>query len=141
MPLLGRFACASAVCSAVALAAGATPAAAQFSFSSPVVIDNSHNAGEPGVIADPSGKIFVNAPPGLPGPSLVWRSDDGGTTWKSTGPGTVGASPTTQTANVTVGGGDANLATDAAGDLYFIDLWLRDSPAPASPHPRSHPPA
>src|SRR5882757_4732470 len=132
MPLLGRFGCASAVCSAVALAGGATPAAAQFSFSSPVVIDNSHNAGEPGVIADPSGKIFVNAPPGLPGPSLVWRSDDGGTTWKSTGPGTVGASPTTQTANLTVGGGDANLATDAAGNLYLIDLWLGNSSAAVS---------
>ena len=122
-----RFSRASIVCSALLLTATVAPASAQ-TFSSPVVIDNSHNAGEPGIIADPSGKIFVNAPPGLPGPSLIWRSDDGGTTWKSTGPGSVGASP----ANVTIGGGDANLATDASGNLYFIDLWLGNSSAAVS---------
>jgi hypothetical protein len=132
MPSFARFTCASAACAALALAASAAPAAAQFSFSSPVVIDNTHNAGEPGIIADPSGKIFVNAPGGIPGPSLVWRSDDGGGTWKSTGPGTVGANPSGPAANVTVGGGDANLATDATGNLYFIDLWLGNSSAAVS---------
>ena len=121
-----RLTCVSAVCAGLALAASAAPAAAQ-TFSSPVVIDNTHNASEPGIIADPSGKIFVNAPIGLPGPSLVWRSTDGGSTWTSTGPGTVGANPSAQAANVTVGGGDSNLASDAAGNLYFVDLWLGDA--------------
>ncbi|HUZ27785.1 MAG TPA: hypothetical protein VMU90_01000 [Solirubrobacteraceae bacterium] len=101
------------------------PAAAQ-TFSSPTVIDNSHNASEPGITTDPSGNIFVNAPIGLPGPSLVWRSGDAGTTWKATGPGTVGASPS-PAANVTIGGGDSDLATDASGNLYFVDLWLGNS--------------
>jgi hypothetical protein len=104
---------------ALGLTIGVAPAAAQ-TFSSPVVIDNTHNASEPGIIADPSGKLFVNAPIGLPGPSLVWRSTDTGSTWTATGPGTVGANP----ANVTLGGGDSNLASDAASNLYFVDLWL-----------------
>jgi hypothetical protein len=121
--LFRRFTRASLVCSALILTIAAAPAAAQ-TFSSPVVIDNSHNASEPGIITDSSGKIFVNAPIGLPGPSLVWRSTDGGSTWKSTGPGTVGANPSTQSANVTVGGGDSNVASDAANNLYFVDLWL-----------------
>jgi hypothetical protein len=121
-----RLTCASAVCAALALAAGAASAAAQ-TFSSPVVIDNTHNASEPGIIADPSGKIFVNGPVGLPGPSLVWRSTDGGSSWTSTGPGTVGATPSAQAANVTLGGGDSNVASDAAGNLYFVDLWLGDA--------------
>jgi hypothetical protein len=94
-------------------------------FGAPTAPDNTINAGEPGVAVDSAGRIYVNAPPGLPGPSLVWRSDDAGATWKSVGPGTVGASP--NGSGVVVGGGDSNLAIDAANNLYFIDLWLGDS--------------
>lgn len=119
------------LCLAFAGAVGAAAARAQ-TFSTPVVIDNTHNASEPGIIADPSGKIFVNAPLGLPGPSLVWRSPDGGSTWTPTGPGTVGANPSAPAANATIGGGDSNLASDAAGNLFFIDLWLGDSSTAAS---------
>jgi hypothetical protein len=114
-----------------ALLACASATAGAQTFSAPVVIDNTHNASEPGIIVDPSGQIFVNAPIGLPGPSLVWRSSDGGSTWTSTGPGTVGASPS-PAANATIGGGDSNLATDASGNLYFIDLWLGDASTAAS---------
>jgi hypothetical protein len=39
----------------------------------------------------------------------------------------VGANPSALAANVTVGGGDSNLASDASNNLYFIDLWLGDS--------------
>jgi hypothetical protein len=106
---------------AAALVTGAVAASADAqTFSPPVVVDSTHNASEPGIIADPGGRIFINAPAGLPGPSLVWRSTDAGASWTSAGPGLVGASP----ANVTPGGGDSNLATDAASNLYFIDLWL-----------------
>ena len=90
-----------------------------------MAVDDSRPGGEPGIIADTSGRIFVNAPPGLPGPSNVWRSVDGGATFTFAGPGTVGASP--NGAGVEVGGGDSNLASDAQGTLYFVDLWLGNS--------------
>lgn len=111
----------------VALLAASTAAASAQTFSSPVTVDSSHNASEPGIIADSGGRIFINAPVGLPGPSLIWRSTDQGSTWASTGPGTVGASPTGPTAEADIGGGDSNLASDAAGNLYWVDLWLGNS--------------
>ncbi|HZC45262.1 MAG TPA: hypothetical protein VE243_02240 [Candidatus Acidoferrum sp.] len=93
-------------------------------------MDDSRPGGEPGIIVDASGRVFVNAPPGLPGPSSVWRSTDGGQSFAFAGPGTVGASP--NGAGVDVGGGDSNLASDAQNSLYFIDLWLGNSSAAAS---------
>src|ERR1700726_2121624 len=53
----------------------ATPARAQATFGAPVAVDDSRPAGEPGIIVDNSGRVFVNAPPGLPGPSDVWPLD------------------------------------------------------------------
>jgi hypothetical protein len=108
----------------------AKPAHAQATFGSPVAVDDSRPGGEPGVIVDTSGRVFVNAPPGLPGPSDVWRSSDGGASFVFAGPGTVGASP--NGAGVDIGGGDSNLASDAQNSLYFVDLWLGNSSTAAS---------
>ena len=94
-------------------------------FGTPVAVDDSRPGGEPGIITDSAGRVFVNAPPGLPGPSNVWRSSDGGSTFTFAGPGNVGASP--NGVGVAIGGGDANLAVDAQNSLYFVDLWLGNS--------------
>jgi hypothetical protein len=102
-----------------------TSTAPAFSFGAPAAVDDSRPASEPGIGVDALGRIFVNAPPGLPGPSYVWRSTDGGASFAFVGPGTVGASP--NGSGVVIGGGDSNLASDALGDLYFIDLWLGNS--------------
>lgn len=89
------------------------PARAQSAtFGGPVAVGDSRPGGEPGIIADNAGGIFVNAPPGLPGPSNVWRSTDGGATFTFAGPGTVGAWP--NGVGVAIGGGDSNLASDAS---------------------------
>jgi hypothetical protein len=91
----------------------AMPARAQSAtFGGPVAVGDSRPGGEPGIIADNAGGIFVNAPPGLPGPSNVWRSTDGGATFTFAGPGTVGAWP--NGVGVAIGGGDSNLASDAS---------------------------
>jgi hypothetical protein len=94
-------------------------------FGSPVAVDDSRPGGEPGIIVDTAGRVFVNAPPGLPGPSYVWRSVDGGASFRFAGPGTVGASP--NGVGFAIGGGDSNLASDAQNSLYFVDLWLGNS--------------
>ena len=97
-----------------------------FTFGPPVAVDDTRpNASEPGIAVDAAGHVYVNAPPGLPGPSFVWRSDNGGSSFTFAGPGTVGASP--NGAGVVIGGGDSNLATDAQNTLYFVDLWLGNS--------------
>jgi hypothetical protein len=112
--------------SALVLGFGTLPAAAQtFTFGTPVAVDDTRPAGEPGIIVDAGGRVFVNAPGGLPGPSNVWRSTDGGATFEFVGPGNVGVSP--NGAGILVGGGDSNLAADAQSNLYFIDLWLGNS--------------
>lgn len=103
----------------------AKPACAQATFGTPVAVDDSRPGGEPGIIVDTIGRVFVNAPPGLPGPSNVWRSSDGGASFVFAGPGTVGASP--NGAGVEAGGGDSNVASDAQNSLYFVDLWLGNS--------------
>src|SRR5437764_7642640 len=108
----------------------AQKARAQVTFGAPVAVDDTRPAGEPGIIVDAQGRIFVNAPGGLPGPSAVWRSTNGGSSFTFKGPGAVGASP--NGAGIVIGGGDSNLASDAASNLYFIDLWLGSSSSAAS---------
>ena len=98
--------------------------ASAFTFSSPVAVDDSRPAAEPGIAVDSAGRIYINAPNGLIGPSRVWRSDDGGGSFVFTGPANVGLGTSP---NITIGGGDSDLAIGAGNALYFVDLWLVDA--------------
>lgn len=98
--------------------------AAKFSAAA-ITVDNTRPASEPRIVVDPQDRVFVVAPPGIPGPSFVWRSEDGGNSFTFVGPGVVNASP--NGGAVVIGGGDCDLAIDASANLYFIDLWLGDS--------------
>ncbi|MBV9290811.1 MAG: exo-alpha-sialidase [Frankiales bacterium] len=120
-----RVALASASTATAALAAVALlPAGTSYAatFGTPVVVSGS-NASEPGVDVAPDGTLYVNAPVGvlsnIPGsPSLVFRSDDGGSSWK--------ALPSSLKANQP-GGGDSDIAIAPDGRLSETDLWLGDS--------------
>ena len=102
----------------VALLGG--PAAAHAAFNSPVVVTGD-NLGEPGIDVARDGAIYVNAPTGLlsniPGsPSDVFRSDDGGASWKLLPAGLKANLP---------GGGDSDISLDPqTGALAETDLWL-----------------
>lgn len=98
--------------------------AARFSTAA-TTVDPDHPASEPRVVVDPQDRIFIAAPLGPPGPSLVWRSEDGGNSFSLVGPGFVGATPSGGA--VVIGGGDSDLAVDATSALYFIDLWIGNS--------------
>jgi hypothetical protein len=106
---------------ALALAAGAQ------AYTTTVV--TSRSLSEPGVDVAPDGTLYVNAPGGLlsslPGsPSFIYRSGDGGATWRET--------PPSLRANLP-GGGDSDLAIDPAnGHLAFSDLWLGSSTVASS---------
>jgi hypothetical protein len=91
-------------------------------FAAPVVVSG-ENASEPGVDVAPDGTVYVNAPDGLlsnlPGsPSLVWRSDDGGATFRLL--------PASLKANLP-GGGDSDISIAPDGTLSETDLWLGSS--------------
>src|SRR5690348_17078625 len=79
---------------------------------------------EPGVVVAPDGTVYVDGPEGIlsggpASPSPVFRSEDGGATWKETPLGMREDFP---------GGGDSDIAIDPAnGTLYMTDLWLGDS--------------
>jgi hypothetical protein len=66
---------------------------------------------EPNVATSYDGKTLYVGNPGA-----VWRSEDGGKSWKAT-------------AKVS-GGGDGDIATDAAGNLYYLGLGGNDGPVP-----------
>src|SRR3954469_12427570 len=114
-----RIALAGACALMLASLMSATAANAAFN---PAVVVTGANLGEPGIDVARDGAISVNAPPGLlsslPGsPSDVFRSDDGGTTWKLLPAGLKANFP---------GGGDSDISIDpATGALAETDLWLR----------------
>jgi hypothetical protein len=107
----------------------AASSAFAFTFGPPVAVDDSRPGSEPGINADSSGRIFINAPNGLLGPSRVWRSTNAGQSFSFVGPGNVGVTPAPA---VILGGGDSNISIDSANNLYFIDLWLGDSSSAVS---------
>jgi hypothetical protein len=83
-----------------------------------------HPMSEPGVVVAPDGTVYVDGPEGIlstvpNSPSPVFRSEDGGATWRETPFGTRSDFP---------GGGDSDIAIDpVSGALYMTDLWLGDS--------------
>lgn len=100
-------------------------------FGPEVIVDAELGGSEPSLVVDPEGRIFIAAPTGLSpvggaqDPSShrysgqFWRSlDDGQTFEHLEGLGVLGLY------GPSIGGGDSDIAADAQGNLYAIDLWL-----------------
>jgi hypothetical protein len=108
---------------AVGVVASPPAASAAGAFLAPVAIPGAHVT-EPGINIGLDGAIYVDGPAGLlsnlPGSaSPVFKSTDGGTTWRTTDPGLRANFP---------GGGDSNISIDpTTGNLYMTDLWLGSS--------------
>lgn len=90
-------------------------------FGNPTISGVQGTGFEQGLRVDSSGRVYTSSPGSLSSTvSYINRSLDGGQTFKWV-PGAVqpaGKPPTC------VGGGDSELATDSAGNLYFADLTL-----------------
>lgn len=69
-----------------------------------LVADRSGGA-EPNLAVAPDGTLYVA------NPGELWRSDDGGATWTAVGVGQLD------------GGGDGDIAIDAAGNVYWLGLF------------------
>ena len=91
-------------------------------FTTPQVIAQ-NNAGEPEIKIAPDGTVYIDEPTGLlsslPGSaSLLYRSDNAGSSWVLTPPGLRANLP---------GGGDAAVSIGSDGTVHFADLWLGSS--------------
>jgi hypothetical protein len=76
---------------------------------------------EPGIRVDPAGRIYTHSPNSLSsGTSWIWISHDGGKTYKWV----PAASPKEGKLPTCAGGGDSELATDTANNIYFNELTL-----------------
>ncbi len=71
---------------------------------------------EPGIDIGPDGTIFVNAPEGLGAHTLLWRSDNGGASYKAQ----LLSSPWSRQP----GGGDGDVVVGPDRQVYMMDLWL-----------------
>ncbi|HEV8360494.1 MAG TPA: sialidase family protein [Candidatus Thermoplasmatota archaeon] len=95
-------------------------------FSPAIVVDADLGGTEPSLVVDHEGRILVAAPTGLTPNSAdhrfsgqFWRSEDNGNTFEHLeGLGLAGLY------GPSIGGGDSDIAADAQGNLYAIDLWL-----------------
>jgi hypothetical protein len=92
------------------------------SFGRPVISGINGWGFEPNLRIDTHGRRYMSVPnTASSGYSFIWRSLDGGSTWKWV----PAATPLTGKISTTcVGGGDTELATDSADNLYFNDLYL-----------------
>jgi hypothetical protein len=84
-------------------------------FGPPVKLPGSNGGSEPGINISSNGTIFVDAPTGTPGHSALWRSLDGGATYKTV--------PFSSPWSRLPGGGDSDVVT-RGNDLWFLDLYL-----------------
>ncbi|HEX9546879.1 MAG TPA: hypothetical protein VF942_06050 [Acidimicrobiales bacterium] len=86
--------------------------------SAPVKLPASAGLGEPSIAIDSAGRLFVTAPQGLGN-----ITGSGSPIWTSTNGGASFASPVNPNGDP-VSGGDTDLAVDASGDIYQVDVWL-----------------
>src|SRR6266542_4683880 len=117
---------ASAMLLAVALGGSSSVDASDTvpSFGRPTIVGvQAGGNSEPGLRIDNLGRIYVTAP--FWPYSVLWRSLDGGATfkWVPAADARTGRLPTCQRQT----GGDAEIATDAAGRLYFSDRLSQDA--------------
>jgi hypothetical protein len=112
-----------AATAAYPIAPTAVPATGLPTFGRPTISTIQGTGFEQGVIIDPrpNGPIYTHVPGTLSsGTSWIWKSTDGGKTFKWV----AGSAPLTGKLPTCVGGGDTEVAIDAAGHLYFNDLTL-----------------
>ncbi len=87
--------------------------------------DTNETGSEPSIRSAPDGTLYIVAPQGLlsknpdnseGGGDVIWRSDDGGKTWKFLG-----------SLDNQQGGGDADVAPDAKGNVWGSGLTLANT--------------
>jgi len=94
-----------------------TPDSNVITFHNNTMADFSATSGEPIVKVDPRDRIFATSPFGVSTTlSLLWRSDDGGRTYRMLG------GPVPRDAVPGPGGGDTDVDFDAKGRVYYVDL-------------------
>ena len=102
-------------------------AARRVGFAKPVKVSKGDDqyAAEPSIRAARDGRLYIVAPQGLGsgirnedkgGGDVIWRSNDGGRTWKFLGG-----------YDDAFGGGDADIAPDGSGDLWGSGLTLANT--------------
>jgi hypothetical protein len=95
----------------------ATPTPDTITFNNNTMADFSATSGEPIVKVDPKDRIFATSPFGVSTTlSLLWRSDDGGRSYRALG------GPVPRDAVTGPGGGDTDVDFDAKGRVYYVDL-------------------
>src|SRR5919204_1394017 len=118
--LLGLF----ALSLALMLARAAPPARAVApppTFGQPTIAGIGGVGFEEDIRVDSSGRVYTSVPGALSSDtSWVWKSTDDGKTFKWV----PAAAPLTGKFGTCAGGGDTELATDSANNLYFADLTL-----------------
>ena len=100
-------------------------------FGRPVVSGVAGLGYEQDIRIDSQGRIYTSVPDGAPGNSFLWRSLDGGKTFKWV-PATEPLTGKVPEACVG-GGGDTELTVDPSGNLYFNDLTLANFDVGMSP--------
>src|SRR5215218_3388527 len=94
-----------------------TPTLDAVTFHNNTMADFSATSGEPIVKVDPQDRIFATSPFGVSTTlSLLWRSDDGGRSYRPMG------APVLRDAVAGPGGGDTDVDFDAKGRVYYVDL-------------------
>lgn len=133
-PLLALALAGAALAAAPALAGAPGSAAVTstpvFDQAAPIDTDDGNSAAEPSIRAAADGTLYITAPAGLGsgttprvadnevltaggGGDLLWRSDDGGTTWRHLG-----------SYDGAAGGGDSDIVTSPNGTVYASGLTL-----------------
>jgi hypothetical protein len=101
----------------------ASAAAPAIAFSTPSVVDPIHTYGEPDILIDPQGPVYVSGPTGTGTQRSVWNASfDGGRTYRLVAQGTP-PSPLIGNPAPQPGGGDTELSIDHTSKVYFADLY------------------